>query len=76
MRYTNYFKWVGTFCFITAAILLSANFEGSRYGFLLFLFGHILLTWLFWKLKDYPLTFQNGFFIIVDMFGIWNWFIK
>jgi hypothetical protein len=67
-------KWFGTFCFITAALLLSANFEGSRYGFLIFLVGHIILTHLFYKMRDYPLTFQNGFFIIVDVFGIYRWF--
>ena len=61
---------------ILAAILLSSNIEISRYGFLLFLFGHIVLSYYFWfRNKDLPLFTQNFFFIGVDAWGIYRWFL-
>lgn len=69
-------KWVGTICFLLAAVLLSSNIEISRYGFFVFLFGHVILTYhFFYKERDYPMLVQNGFFIFVDVFGIYRWFI-
>ena len=66
-------KWLGTVFFIVAALLLSSNIEISKYGFFLFLFGHILLTGLFYRLKDKPMFYQNLFFILIDLWGIWRW---
>jgi len=68
-------KWLGTVSFLAAALLLSSNIEISRYGFLIFLFGHIVLTVLFWRLKDKPMFVQNFFFLFVDAWGIYRWFI-
>ena len=68
-------KWLGTLSFLSAALLLSSNIELSKYGFLVFLFGHVLLSYYFWfKNKDYPLFTQNFFFIGIDVFGIYRWF--
>jgi hypothetical protein len=68
-------KWIGTICFLCAALLLSSNIDISRYGFILFLIGHIILTYWFWfRQKDYPMFTQNAFFIGIDVFGIVRWF--
>ena len=74
-KYTEYVKWFGTVMFISAAILLSSNIEVSRFGFFMFLFGHIALSFLFYRIKDYALFCQNFIFIFVDAFGIYRWFI-
>jgi len=68
-------KWLGTLCFLSAALLLSSNIDISKYGFILFLIGHIVLSYYFWfRSKDYPMFTQNFFFIGVDVFGIYRWF--
>ena len=69
-------KWFGTFMFLAAAIILSANVEGSRYGFFLFLIGHAILSVLFWKVNDRALFTQNFGFLFIDLFGIYRWFLS
>lgn len=68
-------KWLATALFLSAGTLLSLNIEISRFGFLLFLTGHVLLTYYFVKFKDYAMVTQNAFFIIIDMIGIYRWFL-
>jgi hypothetical protein len=68
-------KWVGTILFFVAALLLSSNFEYSRYGFVVFAIAHVLLSLLFFKLKDKPMFIQNFVFLFVDLYGIYNYFI-
>lgn len=70
------YKWFGTVCFLSAAILLSANIEWSRYGFFIFLTGHVLLSYYFWfRQRDAALATQNTCFILIDAMGIYRWFI-
>ena len=69
-------KWTGTFFFFIAAILLSANFEYSRYGFIVFALGHVILSAIFYIEKDKPMFTQNFVFLFVDAYGIYNYFIK
>jgi hypothetical protein len=68
-------KWLATGLFLSAGTLLSLNIEISRFGFLLFFAGHILLSYIFLKEKDWAMVTQNGFFIFVDMIGIYRWFL-
>jgi len=74
-RYGEFIKWIGTGLFLSAAILLSSNIEVSAFGFYLFLAGHIILSMLFWISNDKPMFVQNFFFIFVDLWGIYRWFI-
>lgn len=68
-------KWFGTFCFIAAATLLSSNIDISKYGFIIFLIGHITFIYVFHTQKDKAMLFQNSFFILLDLLGIYRWFI-
>ena len=69
-------KWIATASFLVSAILLSSNIEESRYGFIIFLFGHALLTHYFWfKERDYPMFTNNMMFLFVDIYGINQWFL-
>ena len=61
--------------FLSAALLLSSNIEISPYGFFLFITGHITLAYLFHKVGDKPMFVQNFFFMFVDAWGIYRWFI-
>jgi len=69
-------KWIGTILFFVAALLLSSNFEYSRWGFVVFAIAHVLLSMLFFKLKDKPMFIQNFVFLFVDFYGIYNYFIR
>ena len=74
-RYGEFIKWLGTGLFLSAALLLSSNIEVSKFGFFLFLGGHIILSMLFWVNNDKPMFVQNFFFLFVDAWGIYRWFI-
>jgi len=74
-KQVDYLKWFGTVCFLLAASLLSSNIEISRWGFFIFLAGHLALSYLFWKNSDKPMFVQNFFFIFIDAWGIYRWFI-
>lgn len=59
--------------FVMAAVLLSANIEISKYGFILFLFGHIIFSVIFTMLKDWSMASHNIVFLFIDVFGIYRW---
>ena len=69
-------KWLGTILFFVAALLLSTNFEYSRWGFIVFAIAHVILSALFFYLKDKPMFVQNFVFLFVDFYGIYNYFIR
>jgi len=69
-------KWISTICFFMAAILLSSNIEISKYGFILFFIGHLVLSVLFFTTKDFPMFIQNFGFLFVDLYGIYNWWLS
>lgn len=69
------YKWIGTVSFLLAAILLSSNIEASKFGFVIFLYGHSIFAFHFWfKERDYPMFTNNAAFLIVDLYGINRWF--
>jgi len=72
---SNVAKWIASILFLIAAILLSSNNEISKYGMILFLIGHVMLTYVFCKYNDNPMIFQNSVFIAVDLYGIYNWWL-
>jgi hypothetical protein len=67
-------KWTGTTFFISAGFIMSLNIDISKYGFLLFFAGHIVLSSYFWWKKDVPMALQNLFFIPIDILGVYRWF--
>ena len=68
-------KWIATTLFIFSGLLLSLNLDISKFGFLTFFIGHIILMCYFLKFKDWAMIVQNGFFIIIDLIGIYRWFV-
>ena len=71
----NTLKWFATISFLVAGILLSLNIDVSKVGFFLFLFGHILLIFVFVKNWDAPMLFQNVAFLVIDVIGIVRWWM-
>jgi len=67
-------KWIGTSFFLTAGTLASLNIPETKWAFVLFLSGHVVLGVYFaWK-RDTPMLVQNLFFIPIDILGIVRWF--
>jgi len=67
-------KWIATILFICAGLMLALNIESSRFGFLMFFTGHIILLACFARERDWAMVTQNGFFIGIDIIGIYRWF--
>jgi hypothetical protein len=68
-------KWIATILFLFSGAIIASNIAISRWGFLTFLIGHIILVVVFGKKKDTPMLLQNLFFIGIDFVGIYRWFI-
>tara|TARA_R110000851_G_scaffold7493_1_gene29089 strand:+ start:7119 stop:7394 length:276 start_codon:yes stop_codon:yes gene_type:complete len=67
-------KWISTIVFFAGAIMLSSNIEISKWGFMFLAFGHVIYTIMFTWLKDWPMAIHGAGFLVIDLFGIWNWF--
>ncbi len=70
------FGWLGAFTGIIGGILLAFNSpDYSKFGFIFFLVS--ATSWLIQGVqnKDHPLVILNAVFIVVDMLGIYHWFI-
>ena len=71
----NSLKWLGSFMFVCAGVLISLNIPESKWAFPIFASGHITVLYVFLKLKDKPMIFQNTFFLCIDILGIYQWLI-
>jgi hypothetical protein len=68
-------KWISGSLFLMAGLLLSLNVDVSKIGFLLFFVGHVGLIVAFIKANDTPMIVQNSCFTVIDVIGIYRWFI-
>lgn len=66
-------KWVMGSIFLLSALLLSSNFEYSRFGFITFAIGHVVGLYVF--KKDKAMFWHNFVFLGIDFYGIVRWFI-
>jgi hypothetical protein len=68
-------KWLSTLFLVSGAILVALNIPESKWGFIAFLKGHIILVYCFAKERDFPLLVQNVFFLVIDIVGIFYWVV-
>lgn len=68
-------RWTGTFIGIAAAILIASNIDASKYAFVVFLVSSILWGIAAYSIKDYALLLLQVVFVIVDIYGIFRWFV-
>jgi len=68
-------KWLATALFLFAGTVLALNIDISKYGFLCFFAGHIMLAYYFLKERDWAMITQNTFFLFIDFIGIYRWFM-
>lgn len=65
-------KWVGTFLFVVAAVIMSLNLDITKWAFVLFFMGHVIFIYVF--RYDTPMLVQNTVFLFLDTVGIIRWF--
>lgn len=73
---TQTLKWISTALFASAGLMLALKLPFSAYGFIMFLAGHVILGTIFYKIQDWPLVTQNVAFGIIDLVGIYRWFLS
>lgn len=66
-------KWLTTLFLVSGAVIVALNIPESKWGFIAFLIGHIILIYCFIKERDIPLLVQNVMFLLIDIVGIFYW---
>jgi nicotinamide riboside transporter PnuC len=66
---------VGAVTGILGAILIAANFEYSKWGFVVFIISTTCLAWLGYRKKMYSFFGMQLFFQVINCVGIYRWFI-
>ena len=77
---TDKLKWLGNIFFFTAALFYTSKFEfgyfeSAAWASPIFLLGHVLFCFIFWK-RDAALLWQNLVFVGVDLWGIYRWILS
>jgi uncharacterized membrane protein YhhN len=67
-------KWLSTFLLIGGGIMIAINISESKWGFILFLLGHITLIYIFVKEQETALWTQSIGFLLIDLLSIYYWF--
>jgi hypothetical protein len=75
-RTVQTWKWISTITFFIAAFMVASNTEYVKWSFVLFALGHLVYSIMFSVLKDYPMATQGIGFLILDLWGIYNWILK
>jgi len=69
-------KWVfGTFMGIFGAILVSLNFEYSKYGYVLFTISSFAWVYISISKKDNALLFMQLVFTVINIIGLYQWIL-
>nr|CRH04937.1 conserved protein of unknown function [Candidatus Magnetococcus massalia] len=75
MTRLDLYKWVGTITGISAALLMALNIPISRYAFFLYLTSSISWGIASIQMRDKPLLYLQIAFLLVNVVGIYRWFI-
>lgn len=72
---TRFLEFTGTVCGISGALLLSANFSYSPYGYVLFFFSSMLLAGHARMIRARWLLTLQACFLLTNMNGIYHWLV-
>jgi nicotinamide riboside transporter PnuC len=67
-------KWIATILCMIGGILISINIQESKYAFPFFILSNLLFVYKFYQERDYALTANNAFFLLLNAIGIFRWF--
>ena len=74
-RLLSILKKVGLVCLILASALIATNTDYSKWSWIVFLMGHISWTVAAIMMKETELLYLNGYFILLDSYGIYRWIL-
>ena len=58
---------------IMAALTISLRVIDVVFSYYIFLIGHLIMTYVLFKFKDWSLFFMNMVWVIIDVLGIIKW---
>jgi len=67
-------KWLSVVITIMAAITISLRVIDVVFSYYIFLIGHLIMTYVLFKFKDWSLFFMNMVWVIIDIVGIIKWY--
>ena len=68
------FKWFSVVITIMAALTISLRVIDVVFSYYIFLIGHLIMTYVLFKFKDWSLFFMNMVWVIIDIVGIIKWY--
>lgn len=67
-------KWLTTLLLVGGGIAIALNMHASKWGFISFMIGHMILIWIFVKEHETALWVQAFGFLLIDFLSIYHWF--
>lgn len=67
-------KWLSVVITIMAALTISLRVIDVVFSYYIFLIGHLIMTYVLFKFKDWSLFFMNMVWVIIDIVGIIKWY--
>jgi hypothetical protein len=67
-------KWLSVVITIIAALTISLRVIDVVFSYYIFLIGHLIMTYVLFKFKDWSLFFMNMVWVIIDIVGIIKWY--
>lgn len=67
-------KWLSVVITIMAALTISLRVIDVLFSYYIFLIGHLIMTYVLFKFKDWSLFFMNMVWVIIDIVGIIKWY--
>jgi hypothetical protein len=57
-----------------AALTISLRVIDVVFSYYIFLIGHLIMTYVLFKFKDWSLFFMNMVWVVIDIVGIIKWY--
>tara|TARA_R110001606_G_scaffold108965_8_gene234365 strand:- start:26160 stop:26384 length:225 start_codon:yes stop_codon:yes gene_type:complete len=73
MRGSSIWKWVSVLITILAALTISLRVTDILISYIIFLVGHLSMTLIMLKDKDWSLLSMNIIWVVIDIIGIITW---
>lgn len=67
-------KWLSVVITIIAALTISLRVIDVLFSYYIFLIGHLIMSYVLFKFKDWSLFFMNMVWVIIDIVGIIKWY--
>jgi hypothetical protein len=68
-------KWFASFLSFIGAMLIALNIEETKYAFFIFACSSVIWIYIANSMKEYSLIFLHIGFLMVDVVGLYRWFM-